>query len=245
MALHLYVGTLTRYYSGDWEPFRGSTGSVPLRSDPDEVEGMVLEWRDWANSEIKMVKEPLTWSEGLVPSHQVEPLTVDELGALQLWAAYSEHPDRSRPTRLPVDWLDDPILALSMADDFPCSFPHLLFGVDTWLPVRTVEVFEAPAPCPALPGEEGLQDEEDWEDSEDEEDEELTRFGSVPALLEELEVLNQRTWKADPETIQAWKDPAGQPGSNLEAAARRAFSAFVGMAQLAMRTGQPLVLHYQ
>ncbi len=258
MALHLYVGTLTRYYSGDWEPFRSSGGSALPGSDALEVEAMVLEWREWANAEVRMVQEPLTWAEGLQPAHQVSPLTVDELGALQLWAAYSEHPDRSRPTRLPQDWLDDPVLALSMDDDFPCRFPHLLFGVDAWLPVRTVEVFEAPAPCPPLGGEDVADDEDCWEDDEGEDDEgeddgdddgdddgELTRFGSIPALLAELEALNQQTWKADPQTIQGWRAPGRQLRPDFEATARRAYATFLEMAQLAQRTGQPLVLHYQ
>ncbi len=230
MALHLYVGTLTRYYSGDWEPCqRGGGGEL----DPVEVEDLVLEWRDWANSDVNLVQQPMDWAEGAEPPYLVAPLTPDELGALQLWAAYAEHPDRTRPAGLPEDWLDDPVLALSMADDFPSRFPHLLFGVDAWLPVRMTEVFEAPGPCPALP------------DEEEEDDEELTRFGSVPALLEELEALNKQTWKADPGTIQGWRSQAGGSSKGLEAPARRAFAVFLEMARQAMKAGQPMVLHYQ
>ena len=189
--------------------------------DPQEIQEAVQEWRDWVNDEVDLLEEPLEWPEGRdLPYFTARPTSLG-LGALQLWAAYTEHPGHERPTELPAEWLEDPVLGLSLADDFPCRYPHLLFGVDVWLPVRVAEVFDAAHPL--------------------DEDEQI-RFGSVSALIEELEDLNLRTWQADRQTLERWRAGGLEAEGDLEGQARYSFAVFLAMARKAEELGMPMVL---
>jgi hypothetical protein len=242
MALDLYVGTLTRYYSGDWEPALLSGGRPgELRrarlgqngmegEDPDEIREAVLGWIQWANEEVDLLEERLDWSEEPELPYATARPSEEGLGALQLWASYVEHPDLPRPEEMPEDWTEDPVLVKSLDNDFPSRFPQLLFAVDIWLPARIGEVFDAPSPL--LSEEPGEEDEE-----------EQTRFGSIPALLEELQLLNGLTWKADPSTLERWRNDDSSQG-NLEALARQTFVAFLDLARQAQERGMPMVLHW-
>jgi len=244
MALDLYVGTLTRYNSGDWEPALLSGGRPgELRrarmgengvggEDPDEVREAVLGWIQWANEEVDLLEEPLDWSEEPDLPYATARPSEEGLGALQLWAAYAEHPDIPRPQTMPDDWTEDPVLAKSLDNDFPSRYPQLLFAVDLWLPARIGEVFDAPSPLFSE------------EPEEDDEDEEQIRFGSIPALLEELQDLNGLTWKVDSSTLERWRQEDATPHGSLESLARQTFATVFNLARQAQDLGMPMVLHW-
>ncbi len=244
MALDLYAGTLTRYYSGDWEPALLSGGKPgELRrvrvgengaagEDPEEVRQAVLGWMQWVNEEVDLLEEPLDWSEAPGLPYATARLSPEALGALQLWAAYAENPGIPRPEAMPADWMEDPVLARSLDNDFPSRFPQLLFAVDLWLPTRIAEVFDAPSP---------LDPENSEEEEEDEE--EQCRFGSIPALLKELQVLDELTWKVGKEALESWKEEPA-PREGLESLAREAFITFLDLAGRARDLGMPMVLHW-
>lgn len=237
LDLDLYVGTLTRFYIGDWDAVLqpGSRGPgeelLVVRigdnghetPDPVAVRESVLEWQSWATDEVDVLEAPLEWPEERDVPYFTDKPTVLGLGALQLWAAYAEHPDLARPERIPEDWLEDAALQRSMEDGFPTRYPHLLFQVDVWLPVRMAEVFDAPHPL-------------------GEDDDEQIRYGSVPALLEELEDLNARTWRAGADEIERWRVGGLDAEATLEARARFAYSVFLELATKADEFGLPMVL---
>ncbi len=244
MALDLYVGTLTRYYSGDWEPALLSGGRPgELRrarmgqngvgaEDPDELRQAVLGWIQWANEEVDLLEETLDWSEEPDLPYATARPTEEGFGALQLWAAYAEHPELPRPEAMPADWTEDQVLAKSLDNDFPSRFPQLLFAVDLWLPARIGEVFDAPSPLFS------------GEPEEEDEDEEQTRFGSIPALLEELQALNGLTWKADSFTLERWRQEDTSPQGSLESLARQTFATVLDLGRRAQDLGMPMVLHW-
>lgn len=233
MDLDVYAGTLTRYYIGDWDTVLQPGGPGPGEDllivrigdngqkspNPVEIRERVLEWREWMNEEVDLLEEPLEWPEERDVPYFTDKLTMDAYGGLQLWAAYSEQPRLKRPVAMPEDWVEDPGLAASNADEHQSRYPQLLYAVDIWLPARIAEVFDAV----------DIQEEE-------------TRFGSVPALLEELEDLNARTWGADDATVELWK-AAGLPAdADLEATARFAFSVILPVVRKAAEFGLPMLL---
>lgn len=217
----LYVGNFTRFYAGDWDPAAPPEAGAD-EATLEEVREGALEWQDWANQEVDLLEEPLSWSEEPGDPCFVGRPTSRGVGALQLWAAYAEHPGLPVPKRLPKDWMEDPALKASLADGFPSRYPQLLFGVDIWLPVRAGEIFDGYHPV--------------------EEDEE-SRYGSLPALVEELQDLNVRTWCASEETLARWRQQGPDPEGSLEGMARHAYALFVDLARKAGQAGFPMLLH--
>jgi hypothetical protein len=67
----------------------------------------------------------------------------DGYGALLLWAAYTEHPEISRPSTKIEDWVEDSVLKASQAEDFSSQFPSLMEGVELWLPGQFKIIFKA------------------------------------------------------------------------------------------------------
>ena len=82
MALHIYVGSLTRYYAGDWETViqkqAREAGANPASSpdapsseaardairDPGEIRPIVVEWRQGIASALKeSITDPFEWDE--------------------------------------------------------------------------------------------------------------------------------------------------------------------------------------
>ena len=71
MNVELFVGTLTRYYSGDWQNGRTRAGApTPFGpqqprggvevSDPVELQGILAEWLERTNEKLKAhLREPL------------------------------------------------------------------------------------------------------------------------------------------------------------------------------------------
>jgi hypothetical protein len=123
MALHIYVGSLTRYYAGDWETVvqkrareAGAQPSAPSPDagedairDPAEIRPIVVEWRQGIASALKeSITDPFDWDESSDAPYATDQLTRDALWALRLWAAYTEHPDLPRPTGHVTDAAADP-----------------------------------------------------------------------------------------------------------------------------------------
>jgi hypothetical protein len=76
MVVELFVGTLTRYYSTDWQDGKTRAGfASPFGqkakhavTDPVELQGAIAEWRENASLKLQPhLKEPLNWQEGMLP----------------------------------------------------------------------------------------------------------------------------------------------------------------------------------
>ena len=106
MNVDLFVGTLTRYYSADWQngrtrageasPF-GSKKSRTSVTDPVELQGVIAGWLEEATFKLKPhLKEPLSWQEGMLPAHYVGEMGVAGYGGAILLAAYTNRSEERR-----------------------------------------------------------------------------------------------------------------------------------------------------
>jgi hypothetical protein len=71
-----------------------------------------------------------------------------------------------------------------------------------------------------------------------------TQFGSSFSLAAELDALNARTWRADGETISAWRSEGSEHGAPLESGARFAFSVLRDLAKESIEHKLPMLLDY-
>ena len=117
MGLDVYVGSLTRYNSGDWEliaqkvaremgvPFQviRPDGETSEAIPPDETKRVIFEWR---NSISKALGTLLDWDESPHSPYFTDKPDFDGYMALLLWAACAEQsvpPPRWLPEDLSKD----------------------------------------------------------------------------------------------------------------------------------------------
>ncbi len=233
MALDVYVGSLTRYYAGDWENVadkvtRERGGQAERRSfakKPSEaalVGARILEWRRaLARSLGDRISEPLAWDETAgVPYFTARP-GWDGFGSLVLWAAYAEHPSLRVPLALPEAWDDDPALLRCNADGFRSRFSHLVRNVELWLPCTFRFTFEG----------------------EDVDGRRIV-MGSVKMLSAQLADLNAATWKVTDDEVALWGRRPPTPEAPLELRARYAFAVMTDLARQAVDHDLPMKLDY-
>lgn len=232
MALHIYVGSLTRYYAGDWETVvqkqAREAGAAPASSspeassadagedalrDPADIRPIVVEWRQGLAGALKeSITDPFDWDESSDAPYATEQLTRDALWALRLWAAYTEHPDLPRPTGPVADPATDPAFLRSNNPEGTSAYHQIVRDLELWLPWSFAFTFRGETP--AAGGKVGL--------------------GSVPTLRAQLAELNQKTWRASSEaTLASWRKEAPPPGAPIEAAAKYAFGVLYPLAALA------------
>jgi hypothetical protein len=235
MALDVYVGSLTRYYAGDWESIadrkgkptqlRGRTGAAGASrasgKDSERIRRAVLDWRDGMKRALgPHLAEPLDWAETVEAPWFTGRPGWDGFGSLVLWAAYAEQPGLRRPPALPEEWDDDPALVRSNADGFRSRYSHLVRNVELWLPCAFDFTFEA-------------------------EDVDGRRIivGSSIMLGRQLGELNAGSWKMDPGQLMALAKTRPS-GNGLETCARRALAVMAGLARQAVEHRLPMKLDY-
>jgi hypothetical protein len=140
MGLDVYVGSLTRYFSGDWLTVLQQAAASGLGppvvvvrpeeteegvTDPDEIRSGVLAWRDRLSRALaEHTQTSLDWDERADAPYFTDKPAWDCFGALVLWAAYAEHPELTRPHANPLclpdqrtgDWHDDPAFRRSRGE---------------------------------------------------------------------------------------------------------------------------------
>ena len=233
MALDVYVGSLTRYYAGDWENVadkaaraRGeqtSRGTFVGRStDITRIGSRLLEWRNTlARSLGDNIAEPLEWDESAQAPHFTARPGWNGFGSLVLWAAYAEHPSMRAPPALPEAWDDDPALVRCNADGFRSRFSHLVRNVELWLPCAFRFTFEG-------------QDV----------DGRRIVVGSVTTLASQLADLNAATWKVDGDGVASWGRRPPTAEASLEQRACYAFAVMTDLVRQAVDHGLPMKLDY-
>jgi hypothetical protein len=240
MALDVYVGSLTRYYAGDWEsiadkkgkrtpprprtgPARAGAGRAGRVSgkDSERIRKAVLTWWDGMKGALREhLAEPFDWAETTEAPWFTGRPGWDGFGSLVLWAAYAEQPGLPRPAALPEEWDDDPALVHSNADGFRSRYSHLVRNVELWLPCAFDFTFEG-------------------------EDVDGRRIvvGSSTTLGRQLGELNAATWKMDAGELVALAKNRPS-GDGLESCSRHALAVMTGLVQLAVEHGLPMKLDY-
>jgi len=236
MALDVYVGSLTRYYVGEWENlaertarergaqyqvvrFGGSAGAV---RDPERIHPAVTAWRTLlAQSLGDRIADPLDWDETADAPYFTGQPGWDGFGSLVLWAAYAEHPALACPARLPEEWDNDPALLRSNAEGFRSRYSHLVRNVELWLPNAFEFTFEG-----ADVGGRRVV------------------VGSSTTLRRQLGELNGATWKASATAIAGWSRKPPAEGAPLELCARYGFAVLSDLAGQAVEHRLPMKLDY-
>jgi hypothetical protein len=241
MGLDVYVGSLTRYYAGNWETIvqqlaREGGASVQIvrpnqgrrrwfsrlldRFRPDGTTASaraVRRWRDRLRRELSI--PDLDWNETADAEYLTDKPAWDCYGALVLWAAYEDLPNaKRRPSA--EGWDQDP--AYLTAYENPNSrYRHLIAETEIWLPVE----FSAPRSTVTISGDQVV-------------------VGSSNHLLRELRELNARTWNATDLQIANWRHEGAEYGAPLETSARFGFSIFYQLVHRSVAAKLPMKLDY-
>ena len=233
MAVQAYVGTLTRFFSYDWETEAQrdahrtgetvvvvTTDGQPVQlGDPKAIEPQITEWRAYVAKGAAGAGAELHWPEGMGPPYFTLGLSWDALAALYLWAAYAQTPEAQFPERVD-DWANDDVFLTQAANKALSPLAVLLCGF--WLPSAGTFRMECAHPA-----------------------EGRTTVVSLPMLRDALEQLNACTWRASPAEIAQWRSLyGGDTGGLLDPAARYAFSVFWDLAATAQREGLPMTLRF-
>jgi len=236
MALDVYVGSLTRYYVGDWERAldktgrkRGATSSgmtagtgADSKSDRERIRTAVLAWREALAASLGThLDEPLLWEEAADVPWFLGRLGWRGLGALVLWAAYAEQPQLNRPDAVTETWDDDPALVRSNDDGFRSRYSHLVRNVELWLPHPFDFTFEG-----------------------EDVDGRRILFGSSTTLRRQLGELNEATWNMTPDEMSALSSRRAPTGNLLEPAARQAMAVMTWAVRHAVNHRLPMKLDY-
>jgi len=236
LGLDIYVGSLTRYYAGDWELVAarvareiGASFQVVRQHnppdairDPEEIRRIVLEWRNGlAASLASRLPEPLDWDESPTAPYFTDKPAWDGYQGLLLWAAYEEHPELAIPKDLPKDFARDPAIQRSMGRDCRTAYPALLSDAKFWFPTRLPFIFEAPDAS----GNKAI-------------------IASSVSLAQELNELNRKTWNMNEAELDQCAFDGCPANSPLEVAARFAFALFRRHALLSVTHRLPMLLDW-
>jgi hypothetical protein len=241
MGLDVYVGPLTRYYTGQWETivqqvFKGS--GIPVRIirpnkpkrgwfrtlfdpvDPRSPDAVARSIRDWRNRLRRELKTPdLDWNEEPDAAYMTDKPAWDCYGALILWAAYEESPNAKR--RGTADgWNSDPAY-IAACSNTHSRYQHLIANTEIWLPAD----LPVPVQASTIIGN-------------------TVRVGSSIRLLSELRELNSLTWNASDPQVSQWRQHGAEYRGPLETSARFGFSVFYKLAKYSVAARLPMILDY-
>ena len=226
MALDVYVGSLTRYYGGDWDntersrraPVRDEHPERLMTSEPESSPGV-------AALELEQAGRPIfpRRSTGMKhPRRRISP--AGRAGTVgPRWCCGRPMPSIRCVGRrtLPDEWENDPALARSNAEGFRSRYSHLVRHVELWLPSPFPFTF----------------------DGEDVGGRRVV-IGSAPTLRRQLADLNGATWKAGDAAVAGWGRKPPPDKAPLELRARYGFAAMVQASQHAVDRRLPMKLDY-
>jgi hypothetical protein len=230
MLIELYVGTLTRYYSEQWEnsrtrqgarsPFTGPSNPNSV-TDPVELQGIVTDWREKASDKLKEhLPEPLYWREGMEPPYEVAELSFPGYGGAIMFAAYAVTGHEPRPETFQKSWDKDPAVEKLMKATENNAIWEVLNST-LWLPCNFNFGIgmKDPAGQPI-------------------------RCSSVDMMWNSLNRLNEATWRASPEKISEWRNIKITEDMTFDRQAQFGFSVFFAMCRMAREKRLPMKLHF-
>lgn len=230
MNVDLFVGTLTRYYSEQWQnaatrqgsrsPF-GQSQSPHAVTDPVELQGIIAGWLEEAETKLKEhLKEPLSWQEGMLAPHFVGELGLIGYGGLILLTAYTNNAHLPRPIMAMKSWDGDPAVELSLKAEKKDALWEIV-NCGIWFPTNFAFGI-------------GMKDPSGTP----------LKAGSLELLWRGLDYLNETNWGATPETITSWRATPPSETDAFETQAQFGFAVFHDMCKLAREHHLPMKLHY-
>lgn len=240
MGLDVYVGSLVRYYTGDWEtivqqlgretgvqvvvqrpPLPKPTLLDRLRAffSPQGADAAARDIERWRRRLEHEIRAPITWNEDPDAVYFTDKPVWDCYGALVLWAAYDEQPQPNRPATA-EGWSEDATYK-AVSVDLKSRYRHLVSNTQLWLPVD----FADPIGTYGVTGD-------------------AITVGSSVQLMRELEELNRRTWSAGDAQISQWRLDGAEYGAPLEVSAHFAYAIFYELARESVRRRLPMKLDY-
>jgi len=236
MGLDIYVGNLTRYYSGQWEtivartmreqgtPFQVIRPNNPSDAvtDPAQITPAVIAWRRGLSEALgSYLMRPLDWSEDVASPYFTDKPDWDGLAGVLLWAAYSEQPNLKRPIGYTKEFGNDPAFKAGTAPGSGSKLMPVLTS-ELWLPGDSSIVFQAQDVAGKQIG-----------------------MSFLPALQSALDDVNQRTWQATRADIAAWRR-RGPPvaAGTLDHQAQFGYAILYELTQSALDSSLPMKLDY-
>lgn len=194
MGLDIYVGGLVRYFAGDWELIMQRAGrqlgakvhvvrTELLDADPVQMRDIILTWQSSLAAILKQsLNFDLSWDESPSAPYFTDKPGSIAYGGLLLWAAHDEHREEglSPPASVPPSWHEDPAYRASATPHSGTMYPNLLCNAELWLPGNSI-----PFQCPGPTGAPAV-------------------VGFVDGVIDELLLLNSRTWNMQPPEARAW-----------------------------------------
>jgi hypothetical protein len=236
MGLDIYVGSFTRYYSGDWETVvaraarEQGIGFKIIRTNPDPPEkvtdpvaiGEAIEgWRMSLEAGLRdHLANGLAWNEGAEADYFTDKPDWVGYSGVVLLAAHTVFPEHPLPARATADFHQDAAYKKLAEQEFRCRFSQV-FEVEIWLPCAFPFTFK---------GADASGNE--------------MRFGSSVTLLEQLKRLNDECYRAEAETLAKWKYDGAGPQDTFEQAARFGLAMFLYHAKLSVEHRLPMKLDY-
>jgi len=158
MGLDIYSGTLTRYYTGNWETvvekwakeqnieyrlIRSNEIDENEITDPKEIQKEIFEWQYNLREFLKeYLTEEFWWEENNEKEYDTDKPDWACYGALILWALYLEQNKKYKKEILDEnwDWSKDPIYEISISENYVSKYEQLTKGCELWLPVISVRL---------------------------------------------------------------------------------------------------------
>ncbi|QES88281.1 hypothetical protein [Rhizosphaericola mali] len=235
MGLDIYAGTFTRYYSGNWKTViqqwsdrTGTPVEVVRQNQPKDVLTNVSEiqeisevWRDHLANALKAHSETsIFWIESNdLPYHTDKP-DWDCFGAVILWALYNEQKNVI-PNDFDKEWTSSEIFKKSLLEDYKTIYPSLTQDCEIWLPIDIQFTFRYSDPTEKEVG-----------------------IASSLRLLEDLDKLNNATWKADNNIINEWRKEIDPNTNSFDEKAKFGFSILYDLAKFSVDNKTPMKLDY-
>jgi len=237
MGLDVYVGSLTRYHTRNWQTIvqqHGIQAGITVKvvrvgepanqqtPAPEVVRAAVEKWK--SNLALAM-KQPLEWSERDDTPYFTDKPNWSAYGAVLLLAAYLENPAEKMPETLPGGWQQDKALlackAAASAKNSHTMYAQLYFP-EFWFPASFPFVFKTNYVT---------QNE--------------MSFGSAPALLTILRQINDRAFGASREEIRQWrKGESAGSGTPFQSSAKFGSSILMELAEQSTLHQLPMKLDY-
>ncbi len=262
MGLDIYVGPLTRYYTGDWklitqqaaeaagiefQVMRQHEAPADAVTDPSVVHEAVLAWRSALVRGANGLLPSLDWNDAPQADYFTDKPAWDGYWAVQFLAARDEFPDVRAPARieLPHEMPDPAKEPLQRRVDEVYRGKPSGGALGRFLG-RGKQTDEPPPRYPHLHLPEfWLPADFDRPFGASDLVGTPMTFGSVPRLLRELEMLNSRTLRGDASAIDEWgQDGPPETDRSLYAVAKYGLSVLLKAATYGVEHQLPMKMDY-